>query len=338
MVIEVVGPGDLAELSEVHDGDPVADVLDDREVVGDEDERQVVVGLEVSEQVQDLGLDAHVEGTDRLVTDQQAGAQHEAAGDGDPLALATGELVRAPPPGLDRIHPDGLQHLVHHPDLFDLGVRPPDLQWLGDDVADLAPRIQRADRVLEDHLQVGAGPAHVPRGQPGQVGAVEDHRPRGDRQELEERLAGGRLAASRLTDQSEGLAGLDVEADAAHCMDDLPTRCRILDHQVLDPQQDLFGSTEVGLARASHQAPPPSEDPLAAVASAAALAAADSANSEPSATTTVWGRRSARFRAKASRPASVPTGYQQAERCDAPPAPSPTATRGGGSSRHFCWT
>ena len=69
--VEVVTRGDLTDLAEVHDGDPIADVLDDGEVVGDEDQRQSVTHLEVFEQVDDLGLDADVEGRDRLVADDQ---------------------------------------------------------------------------------------------------------------------------------------------------------------------------------------------------------------------------------------------------------------------------
>ena len=61
LLVERVARGDLAELAEVHHRDAVADVLDHGEVVGDEDQRQAVLGLEVLEQVEHLGLHAHVE-------------------------------------------------------------------------------------------------------------------------------------------------------------------------------------------------------------------------------------------------------------------------------------
>ena len=49
--------------------------------------------LEVVQEVQDLGLNAHVEGGDRLVTDKELGLEGEGAGDSDSLALATRKFV-----------------------------------------------------------------------------------------------------------------------------------------------------------------------------------------------------------------------------------------------------
>ena len=80
--------GQLDELAEVHHPDPVADVLDDRQVVGDEQVGQVELAPEVEEQVQDLALDRHVEGRHRLVADDEVRVERERPGDADPLALA----------------------------------------------------------------------------------------------------------------------------------------------------------------------------------------------------------------------------------------------------------
>ena len=46
-LIERVGRADLTDLAEVHDRDAVTDVLHDREVVGDEEQRESVLGLQV---------------------------------------------------------------------------------------------------------------------------------------------------------------------------------------------------------------------------------------------------------------------------------------------------
>ena len=86
--------GQLDDPAQVHHRDPVADVADDREVVGDEQVGQAEPVLEPLEQVDDLGLDRHVEGADRLVGHDEVGLQGERPGDADPLALAAGELVR----------------------------------------------------------------------------------------------------------------------------------------------------------------------------------------------------------------------------------------------------
>ena len=86
--------GHLDDPAEVHHRDPVADVADDRQVVGDEQVGQPELALEPLEQVDDLGLDRHVEGADRLVGDDEVRVQGERPGDADPLALAARELVR----------------------------------------------------------------------------------------------------------------------------------------------------------------------------------------------------------------------------------------------------
>ncbi len=64
------------------------------QVVCDEQVRQVELRLQILEQVDDLGLDRHVERRHRFVADDQLGPQRERAGDPDALALAAGELVR----------------------------------------------------------------------------------------------------------------------------------------------------------------------------------------------------------------------------------------------------
>ncbi len=66
-LVEVDPVGQLDDLAEVHDRDPVADVLDHAHVVGDEQIGQAKFGLELLELVQDLGLDRDVEGRDGLV-------------------------------------------------------------------------------------------------------------------------------------------------------------------------------------------------------------------------------------------------------------------------------
>ena len=71
-----------------------ADVLDHRQVVGDEQVGEAELLLQVLEQVDHLRLDRDVERRDRLVADDQLRLDRERARDADALALAAGELVR----------------------------------------------------------------------------------------------------------------------------------------------------------------------------------------------------------------------------------------------------
>ena len=171
--IEQVGTGDLAELAQVHDGDAVAHVLHHGQVVSDEHHGQPEGCLEVGQQVQDLGLDGHVEGGDRLVADQQLGLGHEGAGNADPLALTTGELARTPIPGGVGVDTHRLQGAAYLGRPLLLGAEAPDGQRLGHDVLDPAPGVERGDGVLEDHLDAGPDLTQLLPVQAGQLGPVE---------------------------------------------------------------------------------------------------------------------------------------------------------------------
>ena len=70
-LVQLFGRRQLDDAAEVHHRHAVADVLDHRQVVRDEQVGQPELGLQVLEQVEHLGLDRHVERRDRLVADDQ---------------------------------------------------------------------------------------------------------------------------------------------------------------------------------------------------------------------------------------------------------------------------
>ena len=86
-----VGGGDLDDAPEIHHRDPVGDVLDDAEVVGNDDVGEVELALQALQQVDDLRLYRHVEGRHRLVADDEPRLEGEGAGDADALSLPAGE-------------------------------------------------------------------------------------------------------------------------------------------------------------------------------------------------------------------------------------------------------
>ena len=96
MSIQRVAIGHLDDLAQVHHGDPVGDVLHHREVVRDEQIREVELPLQVVQEVQDLCLDRDVERRHGFVAHDQLRTQRERSGDADPLPLTTRELVRVP--------------------------------------------------------------------------------------------------------------------------------------------------------------------------------------------------------------------------------------------------
>ena len=86
-----------------HHRDPVAQVGDDAEVVGDDQHAHVELRLQVTEQVEHLGLDRDVEGGGRLVGDEQVGVAGDRAGDQHALGHAARDLVRVGREGALRV-------------------------------------------------------------------------------------------------------------------------------------------------------------------------------------------------------------------------------------------
>ena len=91
---ELVRRCHLDDPAEVHDGDSVGDVPDDRHVVRDQKQRQSELLAQLLEQVQHRRLHRHVEGRDGLVGDEHFGLECKRACDAHTLALAAGELPR----------------------------------------------------------------------------------------------------------------------------------------------------------------------------------------------------------------------------------------------------
>jgi hypothetical protein len=254
--VQGVPVGQLHDLAEVHHGDAVGDVADHREVVRDDHVRQAELVLEVVHQVDDLRLDGHVERGDRLVGDDHTGLEGERAGDADALTLAAGELVRVAVVVL-RAQAHQLQKtldLLLHPAL---GLDALELERRRDDGADGVPGVQRAVRVLEDHLDVAAQRSHAGGLEVRDVRAVELDLAAGRLQQAGDEPAHGRLAAAGLPDDAEGLAPPHLEVDAVDGLDrpDLPLEQALLDGEVLDQALDPEQRFLVVGARGRHGGP-----------------------------------------------------------------------------------
>ena len=207
-------------LSGVHHHDPLGDLGDDAEVVGDEHDRGPDPTLEIPHQVEDLRLDGHVERRRRLVGDEQLRVAGERHRDHHPLAHAARELVRILAKAPARLRDaDEVQHL-------DGAVlrRPPleafvQAQRLAQLASDRQHRVEAGHRLLEDHADVvAADVAHRALGQRQEIAALEPDRA-GDLagrlgDEAQDRVRGDGLAAAALADDRQRLAFLDLEGDA----------------------------------------------------------------------------------------------------------------------------
>ena len=61
--------------------------------MGDQQNRHAIVALDLADQLQDLGLNRHIQGSGGLVGDQQPGSPRQRDGNHDPLSHAARELV-----------------------------------------------------------------------------------------------------------------------------------------------------------------------------------------------------------------------------------------------------
>jgi hypothetical protein len=183
-----------------------------------------------------------VERRHRLVGDEQLGLHHQGAGDREALPLPARELVRIAVDGAC-VEAHQIEHLAHA--LLDHArglaeVRRP----LRERAPHREARVEGAERVLEDHLDLLAVPAPLARRHPREVLAAEQDAARGRRGEAREAAAERGLARARFADDAERLAARELERDAGDRLDDaaarLQDRRRLEAHlKILDDEQRL---------------------------------------------------------------------------------------------------
>jgi len=213
------GPG-FHQLAGVHHPHLVGHAGHHAEVVGDQQHAHAAAGLQLGKQVEDLGLDRHVEGRGGLIGDQHLGVAGEGDGDHHPLLHAAGELegiFGEASAGVGDAH-RGKQALGLVPGRLAVEAAVAD-QHLADLVADRHDRIEAGRRLLEDHRQmIAADVAHARLGERMEGRATQVHGAGGDAPSGGEQTHAGqgghRLAAAGLAHQGQGLAGGQREADA----------------------------------------------------------------------------------------------------------------------------
>ena len=138
--------------------------------------------------------------------------------------------------------------------LFRGGSPMPDLEGLADDVADPTTRVERGDRVLEDHLHARTKLSQVARAELGDRGAAEDHRAGVGTRHLHERPAGRGLAGTGFAHEAEGLTRQDVEAHIGDSIDlEAGAADGELDDQMLGAQERSSGVAQMSSTTAGHQ-------------------------------------------------------------------------------------
>jgi hypothetical protein len=196
----------LDDLAGVHDRDVVGGLRDDTHVVRDHDHRHRVFLAELLEQVENAGLNRHVERRGRLVGDQQLRVARDCHRNHHALAhparVAMWVIVETAAGVRD-------VHLLEQLDGPLSGLLPGKVQVTAERLRDLRPdrqrRIERGHRILEDHRDLQAPDVlHLPALQRRELLPVEergagDHSARG-LHESHDRECRHRLSAARLAD------------------------------------------------------------------------------------------------------------------------------------------
>ena len=134
--------------------------------------------LQLLEQVHDLRLDRDVERRDGLVADDEVRVERERPREPDALPLAARELVRVARGGVARA---GRRRRAARARGSATDLRSPTpctLHRLADHAPDAVPRVQRRERVLEDHLHAPPQRAQLALAEVRDVPAVEADRAR----------------------------------------------------------------------------------------------------------------------------------------------------------------
>ena len=173
---QLVGRGDLHHVAQIHNADPVGNVADDGQVMGNEQIGQAVLLLQLLQQVDNLGLNGHVQSGHALVTHHELGLHGKGTGDADTLPLTAGELV-----GIAVVHIVLQAALVHR--LEDVGLHPLGAaleelvgdQTFLDNLTHGHPGVQGGIGILEDDLQILPQKPHFLVLQALQIHAVVQH-------------------------------------------------------------------------------------------------------------------------------------------------------------------
>src|SRR3984885_4050155 len=205
----------LDDPAAVQDDDAVGDARQRAEIVRDDHDRQAQAVAQSREPPQDVVPVARVERADRLVAQQQPRPGGQRPGDRDSLPLATGDLPGRPVAqrGVEPHLREGVVDLLADLPRVEAAA---DSEPLADDLRDGQVGVERAQRVLEDELDVPAAALPPARraAQPGDLGSREDDPALPRPYQADDGPGQGGLARAGLADQADDLAGLDIEVHA----------------------------------------------------------------------------------------------------------------------------
>ena len=226
LIENFIGGAGLHDAPGVEDDDALGQSRHHAHVVGDEQHRGAAAFLHLADQVQNLGLNGHVQRRGGLIGNEESRLAGQRRGDHHTLAHTAGELVGIAVQGRLRVRDANqrqhLRRLLQRLLAADLLM---EAVALGDLMTDLHGGVQGSHGVLKDH---GGVPAPI--ALPLLLAVIEDVLPvaedlaaglaasAGDLRQAHEGAGRHGFAAAGFSHQRHALALIHVEADAPHCL------------------------------------------------------------------------------------------------------------------------
>ena len=118
------------------------------------------------------------------------------------------------------VQSDNVEKLADTLNALLLGAHAVNGHGLGDDLADGHAGIQRSIRILEDKLHLATHVLDLMLAHLGNIFTLEEHLTGGRLGQAHDGTARGGLTATRLTNQTKGLARINLKRDVIHSRDD----------------------------------------------------------------------------------------------------------------------
>ena len=110
--IDLLYRPNLDDAAEVHDHDAIRDILNDVEIMGDEQVRQLEIVLQVDQQVEHLGLDRLVQCRHGFIEDYNSRFKSKCTGDVDALSLTARQFMWVSASKTVSFETDGVQEIA----------------------------------------------------------------------------------------------------------------------------------------------------------------------------------------------------------------------------------
>src|SRR4030042_3648333 len=205
-------------MTKVHHRNRITEIADNIKVMGDKQVAHSQGLLQLLEEIDDLGLYGYIKRRHRLVTDDQRRIDAQGARTTSPRSLPAAELM-----GIQisrvRLHSHHLQELRHPRLAFAPSFYTDSAKPFFNGLADGHAGVERTIGILEDDLHLLAQRLHLVIGYVADIFTFIDDPSLLRRQKPQEEPRDGRLAASALSDQAQGLALINLECPAINALD-----------------------------------------------------------------------------------------------------------------------